>query len=169
MINNIDIVFLGDSLLARGQWERLFPTQNVLNLGVDGSTTKDVLERMDKVVELKPKNVVLLVGINDLNLYTPQEEVYANYRLILEKLKNHGIKVIVIPLLYTQMNTLNTKVTIFNRFIETYVKENEGFELLDLNEVMSEFRVLKECFSTDGLHLNTPAYEVIAKKLATTL
>lgn len=167
MINNIDVVFLGDSLLARAHWDRLFPSKKVLNLGVDGSTTKDVLMRMDKVIELQPKNVVLLVGVNDLNLYTPQEEVYENYMQILEKLKHHGIHVIILPLLYTQMNTLNTKIRIFNQFIYEHVQENEGFECMDLNEIMSEHRVLKECFTTDGLHLNTPAYEVIAKKLST--
>ncbi len=167
MINNIDVVFLGDSLLARAQWERLFPAKKIINLGVDGSTTKDVLLRMDKVIELHPKNVVLLVGVNDLNLYTPQEEVFANYVQILEKLKHHGIHVIILPLLYTQMNSLNTKIRIFNQFIEEHVKENDGFELMDLNEIMSEHRILKECFTTDGLHLNTPAYEVISKKLET--
>ena len=166
MINNIDIVFLGDSLLARGAWDKLFPTKKVLNLGVDGSTTQDVIARMDKVIELKPKNVVLLVGINDVNLYTPQEKVYENYKAILEKLSNHGIKVIIIPLLYTQMNTLNTKVTIFNQFIYEYVDQTHEFTLLELNDILSEFRTLKECFTTDGLHLNTPAYEIIAKKLA---
>lgn len=165
MINNIDVVFLGDSLLARAKWEQLIPSKKVINLGVDGSTTKDIIARMDKVVELQPKNVVLLVGINDLNLYMPLDEVFENYKSIVEKLDNHGFNVIIIQLLYTQMNALNTKVTVFNQFIQHYVKEHEGLSLLDLNDILSEQKILKECFTFDGLHLNMPAYEVMAKRI----
>lgn len=57
-------VFLGDSITAHAPWGELFAA--VLNRGIPGNTTQDVLNRLDEIVARQPRCVVLLIGINDL-------------------------------------------------------------------------------------------------------
>jgi lysophospholipase L1-like esterase len=61
-----DVVFLGDSITAGGDWARWFPDRRVHNFGVDGETSWDVLERVAPIAAARPGQVFLLVGTNDL-------------------------------------------------------------------------------------------------------
>ncbi|MEG2038887.1 MAG: GDSL-type esterase/lipase family protein, partial [Oscillospiraceae bacterium] len=63
----MDIVFLGDSLTAYGEWQHLSNELKIVNMGIEGDTIRGVELRIDQVVKLKPKVVFLLVGINDIS------------------------------------------------------------------------------------------------------
>ncbi len=165
MKKNIDIVMLGDSITSRGEWKELLEDEHILNLGIDGDTTSGILNRIGSVVELAPKKVLLMAGINDLCISIPLEEVFENYKKIVEVLNNSSISVIVQFTLITQMPAVNKKVRIFNQQLEEYCHEN-SIEFVDLNISFSnEDGLLREDLTTDGLHLGQKAYKVWAYKL----
>ncbi|WP_044417418.1 GDSL-type esterase/lipase family protein [Halarcobacter anaerophilus] len=165
MKKNIDIVFLGDSLINRGDWKTLLKEEHIVNLGVEADLTSSVLKRVDTVLEIEPKVVVLMIGVNDLCISTPMEDVYENYKKILKKLENSHIKIVVNAIFITQMPSVNKKVLTFNKLLKEYCKK-QNILFLDINEAFeNEKKLLKEELTTDGLHLGQKAYKVWAYKL----
>ncbi|HEY8590760.1 MAG TPA: hypothetical protein VIL55_14535, partial [Naasia sp.] len=59
------VVFLGDSISEFGLWEEWFPEIPVLNRGIGGETSAQVLARLETAIT-EPRAVFLLVGTNDL-------------------------------------------------------------------------------------------------------
>ncbi|XPV69217.1 MAG: GDSL-type esterase/lipase family protein [Halarcobacter sp.] len=164
MKKNIHMVMLGDSIIGRGDWKRVLFQGQILNLGVDGDTTKGILNRLDSVINLEPKLLFLMIGINDFCNSIPLNEIFENYKNILQKLKNNNINVIVHAILLTQMKSVNKKVLEFNKLLQEYCKKEE-FTFFDMNPYLCENELLKESFTTDGLHLNFKAYTLWANEI----
>lgn len=158
------IVFLGDSLIARGKWDKHLSIHKIENFGIDGDTTKGVLSRLELILNRKPKKVFLLIGINDFSGFDSIDEVFFNYKKIIEKIKQNNIEVIVVQLLYTQMHPYNKKVTSFNKLLLDYTKEN-SIKSINMNDDLSQDEYLKDIYTTDGIHLNSYAYEIFANRL----
>lgn len=158
------VVFLGDSLIARGKWDNHLSIYEIENFGIDGDTTRGVLSRLNFIINRKPKKLFLLIGINDLGGFSSIDEVFKNYKKIVEKIKENEIELIVVQLLYTQMNSYNKKVTSFNNLLSSYVKQN-NIKTVNLNDDLSQDEYLKDIYTTDGIHLNTYAYEIFANRL----
>ena len=72
------IVFLGDSITAEGSWADWFPEFQTVNLAAGGFTTDDILAMLDEVVALRPDEIVLLVGTNDLGTRQSVEHLVRN-------------------------------------------------------------------------------------------
>ncbi|WP_320034955.1 GDSL-type esterase/lipase family protein [Halarcobacter sp.] len=165
MKKNIEVVLLGDSIIARGDWNKLLEKEHLLNLGIDGDTTKGVLERIDLIKNIEPKTIVLMIGVNDLCLSIPLDEVFENYKKILKILQESNANILVNGIFITQMPAVNKKVLKLNSMIEEYCKKN-SLKFLDLNESFeNEKKLLKENLTTDGLHLGQAAYKAWAYKL----
>jgi len=77
-----DIVLLGDSHIANGDWVSLLPGRKVLNRGIGWDTTEDVLDRLDEVIARKPRIVVIQIGIVDLRYGRDPATVVRNIRAI---------------------------------------------------------------------------------------
>lgn len=165
MKKSIEIVMFGDSITARGNWKELLGNEHTVNLGIDGDCTEGLLNRIKTVVELDPKNVFLMIGVNDLCTSVPLETIFENYKKILECLKKKSINIIVQAVFITQMKAVNKKIIQFNSMVEDYCKE-QNITFIDLNEFFkNEENLLREDLTTDGLHLGLKAYKVWAYKL----
>ncbi|WP_148216697.1 GDSL-type esterase/lipase family protein [Arcobacter nitrofigilis] len=165
MKNNIDIVMLGDSLTARGEWDVILYPKKVINLGHDADTTSDILNRLDLAIEVHSKSIYLMIGINDMNTYKSLDKIFENYIKILNRLeKESSSKIFVQSVLYTQMNSFNKKVKEINIRLEKYCNDN-NLTYIDLNRVLSRDEVLLNIYTTDGLHLNMKAYVDWASEL----
>lgn len=164
MKNNIDIIMLGDSLIARGEWDTLLYPKKVINLGHDGDTTKDVLSRLDLASEVHAQSIYLMIGINDMNSYKSLDKIFNNYVEILKELEKSSSNIFVQSILYTQMDAFNKKVKELNIKLLEYCSNND-LVYIDLNKSLSQDEALLSSFTTDGLHLNTKAYIAWAREL----
>lgn len=86
------IVFVGDSLVSQGAWSQWLggdtvPNQTVLNHGVGGDTTDDVLARLDAIIEARPDEILLLIGTNDLGKRRSVEHLVRNIQTMLVGLR----------------------------------------------------------------------------------
>jgi hypothetical protein len=68
----VDFLLIGDSLVEmwpQEAWTASFPDTTVLNLGVGGDTTQNVLWRLSKMplTRIQPRRVALLIGTNNLS------------------------------------------------------------------------------------------------------
>lgn len=85
-----DIVMLGDSITAMGQWSEMFPAADILNRGLGGDTVADIAARAPIVLETKAKSIFLMVGVNDLFADATDEEIYRDLDRALEILGRDG-------------------------------------------------------------------------------
>ena len=84
-VRNTDVVFIGDSITAGGEWAELFPGVNVRNRGIGGDVTQGVLDRLDQVTDGRPAKLFVKIGTNDLGLDVPEDEIVANLETLLER------------------------------------------------------------------------------------
>jgi acyl-CoA thioesterase-1 len=68
----------------------------IQNRGVRGDTTADGLARIETVLELKPRIVLLLLGGNDYLRKVPKAETSENLRTLIKTLQAEGILVVLL-------------------------------------------------------------------------
>ncbi len=136
----------------------------VINLGINGDTTRGMLGRFDRqVASEEPGYVIILGGINDLFMGVPPESIMENLRGIYEKTLQIGAT----PIACTLTSVLGFETVIpliqeLNDMIEASCRR-EGIPLVDLYSGTSDGEGrLMEAYSSDGVHLNGEGYERMA-------
>jgi lysophospholipase L1-like esterase len=76
------IAILGDSLVEGVNWRLLLHCDGIGNYGASGDTTTQVLARLPRILELKPKLLMVMAGTNDALLGIAPAETLANLRAI---------------------------------------------------------------------------------------
>jgi lysophospholipase L1-like esterase len=102
-----------------------------------------------------------MIGINDFFGGENVDSVYANYKLIIERLKNQGIVPVVQSTLYVASSDwmrINKKVEELNRLLSEYCAQN-AVVFIDLNAVLREDGRLRDEFTYDRIHLSGKGYE----------
>jgi lysophospholipase L1-like esterase len=161
-----ELVFLGDSLTAREDWNVLFGVNNIFNAGRPGDTTDDVLARLDLVPTTSPQKVFLMIGINDLLRGKDVPYVLANYYKIIDriKLKYPSAQIYIQSVLpinsdISQIGIINSKKIIdLNSRLDALV---DGKKIFFLN-LYPDFHGLDNQmyakYTNDGVHLNASGY-----------
>ncbi len=174
-------VLLGDSITDFFTWYELFydfsksSGQAVYNRGIGGDTTDRLLERLqDNVLNIKPKNIVLLIGTNDISRGLPLEISVQNVDKIIKASKecNPDINFIleaVYPINKKMRDKFekrsNKKIGEMNKeFIKLCEKHNCVW--CDFTDKLKDKNgQLKEEYTYDGLHINSMAYEIVAENV----
>ncbi|MBF2017622.1 MAG: G-D-S-L family lipolytic protein [Rivularia sp. T60_A2020_040] len=176
--SNDSIVFLGDSLTDEGEWFELLGNPQIKNRGISGDTTGRILNRLDTIINIKPKQIFLMVGINDFaNENKSIIELLSGYQEILSELQTHtpDTQVFiqsVLPVnnditLFWQNNEIIVK---FNLKLQQLAKEF-SYQYIDIySHLVDANNQLDAQYTIDGVHLNGKAYliwkEVISKYVA---
>lgn len=87
-VDSDDIVFLGNSITNGAEWGELLGNANVKNRGISGDVTLGVYDRLDAILKGHPAKIFLMIGINDLSQGTPADNIVANVRQIVDKVKS---------------------------------------------------------------------------------
>ncbi|MCH5306096.1 MAG: sialate O-acetylesterase [Rikenella sp.] len=82
-----DIVFLGNSLTSRCEWNEILQNPAIKNRGISGDTSSGVLLRIDNIVSGQPAKIFLMIGINDVASNVPVLNILANVGLIVNRIK----------------------------------------------------------------------------------
>lgn len=169
-------LFLGDSITDFYDLEKYFPDEPVVNSGISGNTTEDILKNMKKrVYQYNPSKVFLLIGTNDLLREKSPDEIFQNIKKIIESIKTErGKATIYVESIYpvnSEMedsgaaNRKNEDIQEINEKLYAYCKA-ENIEFIDMYKLLQdENRNLKEDYTKDGLHLNDEGYKIVTKKL----
>ncbi|GAA4183661.1 hypothetical protein GCM10022288_03300 [Gryllotalpicola kribbensis] len=152
--------FVGDSLTENGDWQKLLPGQNVINFGVGGNTTHDLMDRLDEVVAAGPSTVVVEIGTNDFGWRFPVEEVVENIQAILAQLREKlpDAKIVMQSILPRQPEYAHIVRTV-NEQLERYVPTVPCSYVDVWPALADENGGLKPEFTVDGLHLTEAGYE----------
>ncbi|MBV6622866.1 MAG: G-D-S-L family lipolytic protein [Rivularia sp. (in: Bacteria)] len=166
--SNEYIVFLGDSITDEGEWVELLGNNNIVNRGISGDTTRRILNRLDAIIGIKPKQIFLMVGINDfVNEKKSITEVLSLYKTILEEIQTQTpqTQVFVQSVLPVNNNLTyifenNEKLIQFNSRLQKLAQEF-NYQYIDVFSYLANAEnQLDAIYTTDGLHLNGKAYLV---------
>ncbi|MDL5029192.1 SGNH/GDSL hydrolase family protein [Vibrio sp. TMPB1044] len=167
---NADLVMFGDSITEWAPWADVFRDISMVNRGLAGDTTTGMLRRIDTTLNVKPKLVCFMAGINDLAQGYDVEHIYQNYIDMLEVWQENDIRILVQSTLYvgSKLQGLNPLVELLNSKISEYC-DQQGIAFLDVNSVLSPNGLLSNEYSCDDLHLNAKAYQAWAEVLQSTI
>ncbi|CAV27327.1 SGNH/GDSL hydrolase family protein [Vibrio atlanticus] len=167
---NADLVMFGDSITEWAPWADIFRDVSMVNRGLAGDTTTGMLRRIDTTLNVKPKLVCFMAGINDLAQGNDVEHIYRNYIDMLEVWQENDIRILVQSTLYvgSKLQGLNPSVELLNSKISEYCSQQD-IAFLDVNSVLSPNKLLSNEYSCDDLHLNAKAYQAWAEVLQPTI
>ncbi|RZK43981.1 MAG: sialate O-acetylesterase [Pedobacter sp.] len=164
-----DIVFLGNSITAGTDWSKLLNLPQAKNRGISGDITFGVLERLQEVIDRKPKKVFVLIGINDVSRNVPDAYIIDNYKKIVSRIRTGS------PKTQIYFSTLLPVNSSFEKFKNHYGKDEH---ILYLNEEIRKMAAkkvtiidlypafldkenhLRAELTKDGLHLIPEGYQV---------
>jgi len=170
------IVFLGDSITAGFLVNDVYEKHNVVNRGIGGDTTADVLNRLkESVINIKPSKIFLLIGANDLRKGKSTIYVVNNIKKIIEEIENNlpNTKLYVqsiYPIRKTSDKKImklivgritNEKINDANMKLKQLSKE-KNFTYIDVNSsLIDALGQLKLQYTVEGLHISAKGYSVI--------
>ncbi len=163
-----DIVFIGDSIVAYFPLKSFGYHENIHNLGIPGDTTKGVYDRLEQVISLKPKYVILHIGLNDeVLLEHTVDETINDIKHIIETLTHALRSTTVFVVSLTPINQSHfphgtyviDRNPSFSINVNKALKQFKGITYIDLyNQLIDEHGELDHRFTTDGIHLNQQGY-----------
>lgn len=171
-----NIVFLGDSITEFYDLEKHYPNNKVVNSGIGGNNTQDILDDMkNRVYRYNPSKLFLLIGTNDLDQKRDIEDIIEDTKEIIKNIKeNRENTTIYVESIYPvnkelknnkTRNRNNENIKAINEKMKEYC-EKEKITFIDIyNELKDEEDNLKEEYTTDGLHLNDEGYDVVTKMI----
>lgn len=167
------VVFMGNSITAG--WIRsrpeFFASRPYVNRGIGGQTTPQMLIRFKQdVIDLKPKVVVILAGINDIAQNTGPttlDAIMDNISGMALLAKAHDIKVILSSVLpaydFPWRPGLQPapKVIELNKMIKGFAEKNNMYYLDYFTALADTRNGMKEGYSTDEVHPTPEGYKVM--------
>ena len=166
-------VFLGDSITEQYTLSKYFEGYSVVNSGISGDTTQDILDDMEeRIYRYNPSTVFLMIGTNDVNINKSADYVFNNIKKIVQKIQINlpNTKIVIESIIPSQeIWTDYDKNEIREEINELLYNEYKNTDViyLDLYSILEDENKekLKDEYTTDGLHLNEGAYEIISKEL----
>jgi len=161
------LLFLGDSITAAGPWGEAFPGRAVVNAGIPGNTTRDLLERLDALLIRHHSTVVLMAGINDILGGEQPAPVAARLLQVRRALLERGAaRVVVVATLPCDSVHWGPRclapVQELNRRLRLGVPRADW---LDLTPAVRDSAGLRPALTVDGLHLSPAGYRLWLQQL----
>lgn len=187
-VTNPEFLFLGNSITEGFDLKKHFG-KPYLNRGIGGNTTEALLYRLEEVISQAPKNIILMIGVNDISRGVEETETVDNYREILDRLQNslpytkiYTISVLPVRDSYDERRfainmaywmtfvrpfDINPSIVSLNQKIEA-LSEKNGVKYLDfynyflLGDIGND---LNPELAIDNVHLNDKGYKLLSKLL----
>ena len=177
--NNLDAGQTGEEYIisAKGYltWGNILLNQRfkmIYNAGISGSTTTQMLARIQTdVINKRPSYCIMLGGTNDLTTGADISVIKSNLLTMYKMLINSGITVIACTLTPRTITAYRPSIININNFIRSLRNTLKNFVVCDWYEDTASpvddnwFAG----FSDDGLHPNVKSAYAMGKRLYTTL
>lgn len=163
MNSKADIVFFGDSMTYYGDFASVFPDKVVCNLGLRGDTIQGMIDRVEQVRLLQPKQVFLMAGINDV-AHVSADEFEVLYNRLLDAISQALPEATIIVQTMLPVNNKdfsiscdNTQIDSCNIRIKKIAMERK-LDFLDIHALYIENGQLPLMITWDGLHIVKESY-----------
>jgi len=155
-----DAVFIGDSITDRAEWGDLFPSLKIANRGISKDTTEGLLTRLDSIHSTSAPMAFIMIGINDFDLGYSVDEVFNNYKTIIESLSNSNIHIFIQSTILAGKRKayLNEQIGRLNTKLYKLSIQSKLYTYIDLNSALAPNGLLNDIYTRDGVHLNAKGY-----------
>ena len=154
-----------------------YPNMPVINSGIAGNTTEDILDEMqERVYQYNPSKIFLLIGTNDIEDGVEEEDIIHNIEEILQDIhENRPYAELYLEAIYPvdedrsgSGDRTNEVIVSINEELEKYCKDYDitfidTYDLL-LDSDSDEDKIVED-YSKDGLHLTDEGYEVVTDEI----
>jgi lysophospholipase L1-like esterase len=165
------VVFMGDSITQGWKLDESFAGKPYINRGIGGQTTPQMVVRFRQdVIDLKPKVVVILAGINDIAGNTGPmtlEQTEGNIASMAELASANGIRVVLCSVLpaydfpWAPGLTPAPKVLEINAWMKQYAAEKHHVYVDYYSAMKDERGGLPSTLSADGVHPLPAGYAIM--------
>lgn len=169
---NPDVLFLGDSITAewleagRAIWSKHVTVYKPLNLGISGDRTENVLWRLSngEIDKIKPKVIVLMIGTNNLYMYSV-DEICEGVAAILNELNDRlpESKILLLGILPRAKSAdarVRTKIRQINEQLAK-MADGKNIRFLDFGgELVEPDGSISEEIMPDFMHLSESGYNI---------
>lgn len=175
--NGNRIIFFGDSITEFWTPKNsiIFQFENVINRGISGQTTSQMVLRFQQdAIQLAPKTVIFLGGINDIAENTGSisvEQIMENIITMSDLANDNAIKVILCSLLPANTFSWNPKlqpadkVIQLNQMIYNYAKSQKINYIDYYSAMVDDNKGLLKKYGEDGVHPNFEGYKKMEELL----
>ena len=172
-----DVVFLGNSITQgwAGKCKDFFKKNNFAGRGIGGQTTSEMLVRFRRdVIELKPRAVVIMAGINDIaqnNGEISLENIMGNIISMCELAKLHKIKVLLCSVTpayeFRWRKSIDPKESVIrlNEMLKEYAKKNKLTYVDYYSALIDERGGMNRKYHKDEVHPNTLCYAEVLQPI----
>ena len=127
----------------------------ILNKGKGGDTTADGLKRLDEILPLQPRVVLLCLGGNDSLNQESKKETFANLAAIIDRLHQQGSFVVLIGIRSASLRDRNES------HFQQLAREKQVFYVPNLLKGVA----FKPVYMSDAIHPNDEGYDKVAARL----
>jgi len=180
--DRLTVVFLGDSLtagygVAAGQsfpsliqayWSRKGLPYRVVNEGISGDTTADVLDRLGSSRSPQAELTVLEIGANDAFGGVPVGTIASNIRLIIEQIRRGGSRVALCSMFFGD-GFLPAGGGYAREFNALYSEVGRAENVPVLPPLLRSLFTRADLWQSDRLHPTAEGHALIARDLLTDL
>jgi lysophospholipase L1-like esterase len=172
-INEPLVVFMGNSITEGWLNKKLtfFDRSSFINRGIGGQTTSQMLLRFRQdVIDLKPKAVVILAGINDIAQNQGPiavKDIFGNLKSMCELAQTNDINVVLCSVLPAkefpwriEINPIE-KVAELNTLLKEYARMNDIIYVDYYKKLVTEEFGLPSELTYDEVHLTIQGYQTL--------
>lgn len=175
-----NFVLLGDSITEWYPIDEFYDDLPVVNSGVAGYKTKDILDNLKKMVFIyNPTKVFLLIGTNDIKEDPNEKEVVSNIQKIISEIQRLRPKAkVYLQSIYpvnngddekVNKNTVgdrsNDVIKSINKKLEKHYRNTDVTYIDVYSELANKEGNLDLKYTEDGLHLSNLGYLRVTKTL----
>lgn len=166
-VDSTNIVFVGNSITDMHDWAEAFGNPRILNRGVSGALSAEVLANLDPIIAGHPKKVFLMIGTNDLGSGVAPQQVADNVRAMLRRFRNESPQtdVYLQSILPSTVGTRTLEAEQETNRLLRDVAAAEGATYVDLWDLLYDICENNQ-HSLDGLHLKASGYQLWCNHIA---
>ncbi len=162
------VVLLGDTYIAQAEWQEFLPKRTpVLNRGINNDLVQGVQARLPEVIRHQPSIVFLCVGMQDLLLDKPFDQIEKSYFELVKTIQKGSPSTLVVitslpPLQqpYSSGSLHNQRILELNIRLEQ-IARTTGTQYLNLyHQLTDSSGNLHPRYADENGLLNTTAYQV---------
>lgn len=165
---NVSVLF-GDSMTEN--FDRFMPeNDSLVNMGISGDFSEGLIKRFSNISRIQPDNIFIMIGINDIIEKISIEEIETNYIELLELIEKKcpNTKIYIQSTLPTvnrngilnSSEDINIRVQELNKKLKALALRKKLIFIDMYASFADKNNLLKENFTTDGIHLNKKGYKI---------
>lgn len=170
-VDSNDVVFLGNSITDMHNWDEAFvglpPSVRILNRGVSGALTDDILANLDPILNGHPQKIFLMIGTNDLGTGRSPRQVADSVGRIVSLIRSRSPQSqfflqSILPSRVGQRTIPDEQEA--NGYLRT-LADSLGATYIDLWPLLGSLPDDAD-LSSDGLHLTADGYRLWCQAIA---